>query len=882
MLSAGISYNMDFYKLTAEETADKLNTDIERGLAASEVQASAERYGGNTLSRKKPKSLLRRIFDELTEPMMLILLFALGLTLTVNVTAAVKGAPFDFTEIAGIAGAIILSVTISLVMEGRSAKAYAALKKYGGGSRIYAVRAGKTVALDCSELVVGDVIMLSAGDKIPADCRIAEAEELYVDESVLTGESAPVGKCVAAIGAAPLAERCNMAYSGCFVTDGRGKAIVTAVGDGTELGKIAGSLETGEAETPIQLKLKKLGKRIALFGISASLITFAVSLIKMIASGGFSFHGVSDLFVTAIVLIVACVPEGLPTIVAVSLALNVIKMARANALVKKMAACETVGCISVICSDKTGTLTENRMTVVGIYGADGADVSRDGHVLKNICVNSTAELDDEGGFLGNPTECSLLKAAAAQGCDYRAARKNSVKTLTYPFSSELKRMTTVADGFVYVKGAPEIITRLCDMGGRGRAVLARIEKLQEKAMRVIAFAHKKYTGGNRAQTESELVFDGYAAIRDPVRPEVYAAVRTAAAAGIKVKILTGDNAATAAAVAEELGLIRGTSGVFSADEIESMTEPELISRLGEIKVVARSTPAVKMRVVKALKASGEVVAVTGDGINDAPAITAADVGIAMGTGTDVSKEAADIVLLDDSFGTIVGAVQWGRGIYENFQRFIMFQLSVNVAAVAIVIFSILSDSQPPFNALQLLWINLIMDGPPALSLGLEPIGDYLMRRRPVGRNASIVTKRMFLRIFSGGIYIAAVLALQMTTNFARVPAEEEKTFVFTCFVLFQLFNAFNARELGTQSIFKAFFRNKLMLAVLFVTLVLQILITQFGTPVFDTAPLGVLTWLKAALLSSTVVVWTEIYKRLFKTAQIYRKSANIKTSRCVK
>ena len=326
--------------------------------------------------------------------------------------------------------------------------------------------------------------MLSAGDKIPADCRIAEAEELYVDESVLTGESAPVGKCVAAIGAAPLAERCNMAYSGCFVTDGRGKAIVTAVGDGTELGKIAGSLETGEAETPIQLKLKKLGKRIALFGISASLITFAVSLIKMIASGGFSFHGVSDLFVTAIVLIVACVPEGLPTIVAVSLALNVIKMARANALVKKMAACETVGCISVICSDKTGTLTENRMTVVGIYGADGADVSRDGHVLKNICVNSMAELDDEGGFLGNPTECSLLKAAAAQGYDYRAARKNSVKTLTYPFSSELKRMTTVADGLVYVKGAPEIITRLCDMGGRGRAVLARIEKLQEKAERM--------------------------------------------------------------------------------------------------------------------------------------------------------------------------------------------------------------------------------------------------------------------------------------------------------------------------------------------------------------------------------------------------------------
>lgn len=871
---------MDFYKMSVAETADKLGTDTAAGLTPAAAENAAKKFGKNVLSARKPKSLIRRIFDELTEPMMLILLFALGLTLTVNITSAARGAPFDLTEILGIAGAIALSVAISLVMEGRSAKAYAALKKIGGGSKIFAVRGGRTLALDAADVVVGDVVLLSAGDKVPADCRLVEAEGLYIDESMLTGESAPAGKQTEAIGAAPLAERTDMAYSGCFVTEGRGRAIVTAVGDGSELGKIAGSLKPAEEETPIQLKLKKLSKRIAAFGIGAALLTFVVSLVKLILAGHLTFAGVSDLFVTAIVLIVACVPEGLPTIVAIALALNVVKMAGANALVKKMVACETVGCISVICSDKTGTLTENRMTVQSITDARG-DGRENPWIVRNAAINSTAELDEDGGFLGSPTECALLSALPA-GIDYRAMRAAAHKAFVFPFSSELKRMTTIADGVVFVKGAPETVIALCGIGGRGRAVLRRIEALQARAMRVIAFAHKPYTGGGRAEAESGLVFDGYAAISDPVRPEVYAAVRTAASAGIGVKILTGDNAATAAAVARELGLIRGNAGVFSADEIESMTDPELEARLKEIRVVARSTPSVKMRVVRALKKAGEVVAVTGDGVNDAPAITAADVGIAMGSGTEVSKAAADIVLLDDSFGTIVGAVQWGRGIYENFQRFILFQLSVNVAAVAVVIFSILFDYPPPFNTLQLLWINLIMDGPPALSLGLEPIRATIMRAKPVRRNASIVTKRMFLRIFSGGLYMAGILVLQMLTNFARVAPEEEKTFLFTCFVLFQLFNAFNARETGTDSIAKSFFRNRLMLAVLGVTLALQVLITQFGARVFDTVPLSAAAWGKALLVSLTVVLWTELYKILFKAAQARRKSAHTFSAQRVK
>lgn len=856
--------------MRADETADKLHTDIRRGLNGRQAAASRKTYGSNVLTAKKPRSLIKRVFDELTEPMMLILLFALGITLTVNVTAAVKGARFDWTESLGIAGAIVLSVAISLIMEGRSAKAYAALKKYGGGIRIRALRDGRVTSLDCEELAVGDVIFLAAGDKVPADARVVEADELYVDESPLTGESAPVRKITDALISAPLAERKNSVYSGCFVTEGAGKAIVTAVGDHSELGKIAGSLKPQDDETPIQLKLKKLGKRIALFGIAAAVLVFVVSLVKMAAAGGVTFRGVSDVFITSIVLIVACVPEGLPTIVAVSLALNVIKMARANALVRKMAACETIGCVSVICSDKTGTLTENRMTVARVCDATGVETTVRGALARNICVNSTADLDETGGFLGNPTECALLKAAEDAGFRYRDERAGATVSASYPFSSDVKRMTTVADGIVYCKGAPEVIVRLC--GRVSRSVLNKIEAMQAKAMRVIAFAHKTYTGGGRAETESGLTFDGFAAISDPVRPEVYGAVRTAAGAGISVKILTGDNAVTAAAVAEELGLTHGGAGVFTADEIESMTDPELTARLPEIRVVARSTPAVKMRIVQALKRAGEVVAVTGDGINDAPAITAADIGVAMGSGTEVSKEAADVVLLDDSFRTIVGAVQWGRGIYENFQRFILFQLTVNVAAVAVVVFSILFDFQQPFNALQLLWINLIMDGPPALTLGLESIRDDLMRRKPVRRDASIVTKRMFLRLFSSGLYIAGVLVVQMLTNFMGVKSDEEKTFVFTCFVLFQLFNAFNARELGTDSLIKSFFNNKLMLIVLAVTFVLQVIITQFGTRVFDTVPLSVLSWGKAVLLSASVVLWTELYKVLFKAAHVrYRR-----------
>lgn len=853
----------EFYSMSVEETLRELNAHGDKGLSGQAVEASRAKYGVNSLKVRKRKPLPLRILHELTEPMMLILLVAFAITVTVNIVSAVRGGGFDVIESLGIAAAIAVSVSISVFMEGRSAKAYAALKKLGGGVKVRCIRGGKSCSVETENLVVGDVVLLAAGDKVPADCRLLAADELFVDESPLTGESAPVGKTTAALeSGTPLAERKNAVYSGCFVTEGTARAVVTAVGDATELGRIAGDLSEAE-ETPIQLKLRKLGKRIALFGVLSAILVFAVQVVKMIVSGGVTFAGVSDVFITSIVLIVASVPEGLPTVVAVSLALNVIKMAKENALVKKMVACETVGCISVICSDKTGTLTENKMKVKELVDPSGRPTACAGVIADNICRNSTADLAADGGFLGNPTECALLHAARTAGIDY-TARRGSV-TLRFPFSSDLKRMTTVSNGVAYCKGAPETVLSLCDLNPHARAAILRtIEARQKKAMRVIAFAHKNFGTGTRADAESGLTFDGFAAIADPVRPEVYEAVRQAGAAGIDVKMLTGDNATTAAAIAEELGLIRGNEGVYTAAQIEDMTDAELARRLPEIHAVARSTPATKLRIVKALKSCGEVVALTGDGINDAPAVTASDVGIAMGSGTEVCKEAADIVLLDDSFKTIVGAVKWGRGIYENFQRFILFQLSVNVAAVAVVVLCTLLDLAAPFNALMLLWINLIMDGPPALTLGLEKMREDVMKRKPTRRDASIVTKGMFVRIAVSGLFMAVTLVLQMRFNFLAIAPEQQKTFVFTVFVLFQIFNAFNARELGEDSLFRHLWSNKPLLAVMAVTFGLQVLFVTFGTRAFDTVPLSFSAWGKALLVGAGIVLFTELYKLLMR------------------
>lgn len=888
---------MRYYERSGEEIVAELHSDSREGLSSEQVKINAEKYGRNEFSKAKKKSLLRRIWEAATEPMLILLFFAWVITVAVNIVKEVQSRNGDFIECVGILVAIAISVVLTVVMEGRSAKAFEELNKIKEGIEIKVVRDGVVQYIPQSDLVVGDIVFLETGNKVAADGRLIESVSLMSDESSLTGESVPVEKDAHAVfsGDIPVAERINMVFSGCFITGGTGKMVVTGVGDNTEFGLIAREIQTGgEGKTPLQEKMGKLGKVITTVGAVCAALIFIIQLIHILIAGPITFESISSVFIESIVLMVAAVPEGLPTIVAISLSINIAKMARQNALVKKMIACETIGCINVICSDKTGTLTENRMTVVDAY-ADGGfkELSSfcNAPMIENYCLNSTADLYEENGvtrFVGNPTEGALLVSAGKCGIDYRQKRAAAEIAEVYPFSSDTKNMTTCVkdgDGYaVYTKGSPEKILALCGLSEAERQALeGEIVGLQKRARRVLAFAHKKVAAcpASREEAESGMTFDGFVGITDPLRTEVYDAVRACQGAGIDLKMLTGDNIITASAIAGELGILDENHIAVEASYLEGLSDEEFSKVLPTVRVIARSTPLLKMRVVKELRSKGNVVAVTGDGINDAPALKNADVGIAMGiSGTEVSKEAADIVLLNDSFSTIVTTVKWGRGIYENFKRFIQFQLTVNVASVAIIflctVIGLFTPFENPFNALDLLWINIIMDGPPALTLGLEPIRDDLMKRKPTARNESIVSAEMMGKIVVNGVFMCVVCLAQQQWNFLGISvegadaAEVSNTVIFTLFVLFQLFNAFNCRELGDKSVFPNFFRNKLMLVAFAAAFVLQIVITQFAGPVFDTVPLGILDWLKIVGLAFTVILLDEAIKlvrRLVKRAK---------------
>ena len=876
----------DAFVMSREELLAKTGTDSEKGLNPEQVEKSRSTYGTNSFVRQSHESLAKRIWDASTEPMLVMLIFAAIITLAVNITRYFTGGEYNFLECVGIFAAIALSVVITIITEGKSAKAFEALNKINEDTLIKVIRNGEPQLITQKEIVVGDIIMIETGDKIVADGRLFSSNDLSVDESALTGESLPVKKDAEFVcqKSTSVAERANMLYSGCFVSAGNGQMLVTGVGNDTEFGQIAQELSSIEkTTTPLQEKLDKLGKQITVLGASAAAIVFAIEVLQFVMNGQLNLDTVSDAFITSIVLIVAAVPEGLPTIVAVSLALNIIKMSKENALVKKMIACETIGCVNIICSDKTGTLTENRMTVQKIYtGGELIDPEqlKDEMLLKNYCINSNANISEEDGswsFIGNPTEGSLLAAAAKAGVDYQELRQAADIVRVFPFSSQNKDMSTIVrengKEILYVKGNPEKIISLCTgiSEEEKEKNFHLMEEFQNKAGRLLAFAHKElegqYNDEEQDEVEQELIYDGFVVISDPLSPDVYESIRNCRSAGIEVKMLTGDNIRTARAIANELHMLDDDHIAVEAADIEKLTDEELKEALKKIQVIARSTPLVKMRVVKLLKEQGNVVAVTGDGINDAPAIKHADVGIAMGiAGTDVTKEASDMVLLDDSFSTIIKAVQWGRGIYENFKRFIQFQLTVNVSSVVVVICSILAGFSAPFTALELLWINIIMDGPPALTLGLEPIRPDLLKHKPTRRNENIISKKMLLRIFVNGIFISVIFMLQHFKNFLGAAPEEEATVLFTLFVLFQLFNAFNCRELDDTPMFKNLLKNKLMLGVFLLVLILQGIITQFGAAVFETVPLSAAMWGKMLLTAFTVIILNEgikAVKRLF-------------------
>ena len=851
----------------AEEVLRALGGDRHRGLDDEAVRASRERHGANELARPEPIGWLRRLAEAFREPMILLLVLALLIMVGVNVAHLLTDGETEFAECVGVALAILLSVGISVGMEGRSAKAFEALRGMGADVRPRVLRGGRSFRIPQSELVVGDVMFVGTGDKLTADGRLIESNGLVADESALTGESAPVEKEAGAQVAegAPVAERPTMLYAGSYVTAGTGLMVVTAVGMHTEFGRIAAALANqNTGKTPLQERLARLGKWVTLAGIAAATLVFAVQLAQdAFHPGGLTWGAVGEAFISAIVLIVACVPEGLPTIVAMSLAINVLKMAKQNALVKKLIACETIGCVTFICSDKTGTLTENRMTLIALVGPDGRRCEPEGELLENMCVNATADLAADGkGFVGNPTEGALVVAAAKAGHDPAALREVAEIVAVEPFSSDTKRMVTRLGGkrpLTLMKGSPEAVLAACALSPEARAAAeAAMAGWQDQACRVLAFAH--------AEGGGPLVYDGFAAIADPVREDVPPAIDACRTAGINVMMLTGDNLITATAIARSLGMLEGGHRAVTAAELERLDDAAFAEALKSVRVIARSTPSVKLRVVRTLKAQGESVAVTGDGINDAPAIKEADVGVAMGiTGTEVTKEACDILLLDDAFATIVRAIRWGRGITDNFKRFILFQLTVNVSAVLVVLVAVILDEPPPFSALELLWINIIMDGPPALCLGLERMSDDLLRRKPLRRDAPLVSRGMVMRMAVVGVFIAALCLAQLKgLNFLGLDMGDKPlvaTAVFTLFVFCQLANALAARRPEGGNPLGGLLGNPALLCAIGLAAVLQWVIVTYGGAAFHTVALPAALWGKILLAAACVPLLAALLPR---------------------
>lgn len=887
---------MDFHCKTAEETLKFFDSDLKTGLTERKVVNSIEKYGKNVVETKKKNGFIKRLFGALSEPMMTILLIGFLIAFGTKLGSFIKTGEADFSECLGILAAIALSVTITLVMEGSSERAFLAVNGLCGDLSVKAIRGGRVVSVSQKFIVCGDVVLLSAGDKIVADGRLVECDGISVDESALTGESHAGIKTCAVIKCenVPIAERKNCVYSGTFVKTGTGKMVVTAVGSNTETGKIAGELNSkGKNVSPLSHKLAALGKTISAVGTTFAVAVFITSVIRLAVTGSITFGGVQELFISCIITIVAAVPEGLPTIVAVSLALNMIKLARENALIKKMVATETMGSVSVICSDKTGTLTENKMTLAEFVGVNGKSVSLSEareEVLQNFVCNSSAEKVFKGEkqtFNGSGTECALLAAFEKEKKqDSVNYRESFTVTERVPFDSDKKYMVTaiVAGGVrrALIKGAPERVLERCNLSvAEKKRLFAEMKNLQSAAERVIMFAHKDLGANEEFDLESGSGFtcDGYAVLSDPIRKDAFKAVKECKSAGIRVIMLTGDNETTAFAVAKKLGIAKTERQAVNAVYLENLSDEALVKALKKISVIARSTPMTKLKVVRALKLSGEVVAVTGDGVNDAPAVKHADVGVAMGkSGSEITKEAADVVLLDDSFATVVKAVAFGRNVYRNIQRFIAFQLSVNVSALLFITVAALMGLAAPFNTLQLLWINVIMDGPPALTLGLSRITESVMQDKPVGRGESIVSVKMLFRILFNGFFIGTVMVLQYVFNFLGATAGEVKSATFTLFVSFQLFNAFNSAKLGSESIFKNAENDKVMIYTFAGVFVLHAFIVQVCYKPFGISPMRAALWFKCVLTAASIVVITEIFKYVYRRAAAVRKAAYGKKS----
>lgn len=849
-----------------------------RGLTDSEVSKSRQEHGENTLTPPKRTPLWKLYLDKYKDPIIKILLVAAVISLAL---ACING---EFIESVGIILAIVLATTIGFWFEMDAAKKFNVLTALGEESPVKVRRDGKVVEVARKDIVIGDVVIIEVGDEIPADGTLIESTDLQIDESSLTGEpiitkhADPEKNDTEATYASSKVLRSTM------VMNGRGTYQVTEVGDATEIGKVSrASTEITAVKTPLNLQLDKLAKLISKFGIGISVAAFIIFLTRDIVLDSEGIWASTDYlrmaetvlqyFMMAVTLIVMAVPEGMPMAVTLSLALNMRRMLKNNNLVRKLHACETMGAVTVICTDKTGTLTQNKMQV-----ADMKQYADDEALFRSaIALNTTAHLDEEGGKgIGNPTEVALLLWLEKNGVDYRALRKDEDIEAQLPFSTERKYMATIGKiggrRILMVKGAPEIVASFCDIAPEARQEIGdRLRGYQNQAMRTLAFAYRVLADGEQADMAAvaagpKLTFQAVTAISDPIRLDVPDAVKQCVSAGINVKIVTGDTSATAIEIARQIGIWNAETPAeaqITGPDFAALSDDEAYQRVAKLRVMSRARPTDKQRLVNLLQKRGEVVAVTGDGTNDAPALNHAHVGLSLGSGTSVAKEASDMTLLDDSFGSIVNAVMWGRSLYRNIQRFLYFQLIVNVTALLLVLGGSVIGTELPLTVTQILWVNLIMDTFAALALASLPPSREVMKDKPRKQSDFIITRGMAQGIIIIGLAFFAVLfAFLIHCNQSAGDLHvHELSIFFTTFVMLQFWNLFNAKSFGSNhSAFHAFTHDNGLLLVLAIILGGQWLIVTFGGKMFRTDPLSLQEWLVIIAATSPVMWIGEIWR----------------------
>ena len=826
---------MNPYCQNNDELLKELSVDPKKGLDSQEVSIRLDRYGQNKLKEKKKKTTLQRFFDQFKDAMILILIAAAIVSFVVVCVEQNWGELFEPALILLI---VILNAIMGVYQEGKAEKALDALKNMSA-PHARVIRDGKESIIDASQLVPGDIIKLEAGDFVPADAKLIHSAGLKSEESALTGESVPSEKdCLAEVKeGAPLGDRQNMVYSGCSITYGTATAVVTATGMDTEMGKIAGLLDNEEdTQTPLQQKLAQLGKYLGIMALAACAVIFVVGLV--------SGTPVLEIFMTAVSLAVSAIPEGLPAIVTIVLSIGVQRMVRKNALIRKLPAVETLGSASVICSDKTGTLTQNRMTLTKAYADGDSDTelisSSNSEKIRKLlmygtlcCDGSVVFEDDEEKHLGDPTETAIIVAAHKNGMEQGDLGEKYPRLAEIPFDSDRKLMTTVnrIDGkiVVIVKGAFDVMAKRC-ISGDLDAAKQMTESMSRDALRVLAIAYKEIDALPEQITSEELEnglhFMGLVGMIDPPRPEAKQAVALCRRAGIKPVMITGDHVVTASAIAKELGILLDTDKAITGAELDAMSDEELDKQVENIAVYARVSPENKIRIVKAWQRKGQVVSMTGDGVNDAPALKAADIGCAMGiTGTDVAKGAADMTLTDDNFATIVDAVKEGRGIYANIKKVVGFLLGTNIGEVLTVFFAMVLWQKTPLLSMQLLWINLVTDSLPAISLGMEAVEDDVMDHKPKQKNEGIFAKGLGVKVVLQGVMFAIITLVGFVIGEKVMGTiEGGQTMAFTVLSLTQVLQAYNMRS--DHSIFKigVFTNHKLnwssLISVLLVALVL--------------------------------------------------------------